>query len=166
MLCEQCGQKPAVVHVTKVHNGQKVEMHLCQECAQQSGEFSGGFDFQNILASLFQQPHVWSSSPPTQTRKCPVCGSTVQDIQKRSQMGCSRCYQEFDKEVNTLLRRIHGTTTHSGKVPAASHGRIRLERQMDELKGKLQQAIAEEKYEQAAELRDAIRDLQRELQEG
>ncbi len=140
-------------------------MHLCRECAQQGGEFSSGIDFQNMLASLFQQPQVWTA-PPDVGRKCTVCGSTLQDIQKRSQLGCSHCYTAFGKEVNTLLRRVHGTTTHAGKIPASSHGRIRLERQVEELREELQKAIAAEQYERAAELRDEIRSLQQQLQEG
>ncbi len=165
MMCEQCGENAASVHVTKIHNGHKVEMHLCHDCAQQGGEFSSGIDFQNMLASLFHQPQVWTAAPDV-GRRCAVCGSTLEDIQKRSQMGCSHCYTEFNKEVNTLLRRIHGTTTHAGKVPVASQGRIRLERQMESLREQLQKVIAAEEYEKAAELRDEIRSLQQQLQEG
>ncbi len=162
MLCEQCGKKQASVHVTKIQNGQKIERHLCKECAQQSSEFSTGIDFQNMLSSFFEYPQTWGQKARPK-QGCPVCGSTLTDIQNRSQLGCSQCYTTFDSEVNTLLRRIHGTTEHVGKIPESSHGRIRLERQVQDLREQLQQAIAEEQYEKAAELRDQIRSLEGQL---
>jgi protein arginine kinase activator len=58
-----------------------------------------------------------------------------------------------------MLRGMHKGATHLGKVPEGlieSHFRIQ---RIEELQAKLDQAIASESYEEAAELRDEIRKL-------
>ena len=41
--CDICGA-PATVHITKIVNGQKIKMHLCQACAQKNANlYSSGF---------------------------------------------------------------------------------------------------------------------------
>ncbi len=159
MLCEQCGQEPASVHMTKIINNKKIEAHLCQECAGEYGDFANGIDLPNIFAGLFEQPKVWG----TVSRKssaCSTCGLEINDIRQLNQLGCSDCYQAFKKELEPLLRRLHGTTRHVGKVPAKSHAKIRLDRQINQMRDQLQQAISLENYEEAAKLRDGIRQLQ------
>ena len=37
MYCENCHERPANVHFTKIVNGKKMEMHLCEYCAQKTG---------------------------------------------------------------------------------------------------------------------------------
>jgi len=67
MICQECNQRPAALHFTKIINGEKTEVHLCEKCAQEKGEmfiFNGesGFAFNNLLAGLlnidptFQKP--------------------------------------------------------------------------------------------------------------
>jgi len=51
--------KPATVHITQIHDGQKTEMHLCEECAAQKGthvlKFDSYFSLPKLLGSIFGQ---------------------------------------------------------------------------------------------------------------
>lgn len=162
MKCEQCGKNESSVHFTKIENGQKTVFNLCQACAQAYSEFVPGIDFQNMLASMFDQPKIWGS--PTKTaERCPTCQRSLNDIRRQGQLGCSDCYDTFGKEMHSLLRRIHGTTKHVGKIPSTGHARTRVERQVESLRLKLAECVKQEDYEQAAKYRDEIKTLENTL---
>lgn len=161
MLCERCQKEIASVHVTKIVNGQKNELHLCQDCARELGEFGSNIDLPNLFAGIFDQSSSWSSSPVVHQQKCPTCGSTLEDFLRINQFGCSDCYDTFQSEIEPLLRRLHGTTHHEGKVPVKGYARLSVDRKIKMLREQLKQAITIEKYEQAAKLRDQIRALEK-----
>ncbi|MNH40899.1 UvrABC system protein B [compost metagenome] len=58
---------------------------------------------------------------------------------------------------------MHGSTSHVGKIPKRAGAQIVFRRQIDELKQELQQSITQEEFEKAAELRDQIRKLEKEI---
>ena len=62
-----------------------------------------------------------------------------------------------------LLRRIHGSSTHSGKIPHRTGGRLETKHEIEVLRAALKDAVAKEAYEQAAEYRDQIRALEKKL---
>ncbi|HEY8449100.1 MAG TPA: UvrB/UvrC motif-containing protein, partial [Bacillota bacterium] len=64
-----------------------------------------------------------------------------------------------------IVRRVHGSTRHVGKV-AGRGGADNLRRRAEALRSELQRAVEEERYEDAARLRDQLRELQRQLAEG
>jgi len=88
---------------------------------------------------------------------------TYDDFKKVGRLGCSLCYTTFRRNLTTLLRRIHGSITHVGKMPMAmaatptAKGRSELQ----ELRRKLQRAIEAEDFEEAARLRDRVRECER-----
>ncbi|WP_026565492.1 UvrB/UvrC motif-containing protein [Bacillus sp. UNC41MFS5] len=180
MICQECNQRPAALHFTKIINGEKTEVNLCEKCAQEKGEmfiFNGesGFAFNNLLAGLlnidpaFQKP---SQSPFHQEEilQCDSCSMTFPQFLKVGRFGCSHCYEVFKEQLKPVLRRLHsGNWTHNGKIPKRIGGGIHLRKQIDELKGTLKESIANEEFEKAAEIRDEIRQLERKLvasQEG
>lgn len=159
MLCEKCQKEEASVHVTKIVNGQKTETHLCQHCAKELGEFGLSIDLPNLFASLFDySPFGGKLAAPKQ---CPTCGSTMEDFRQLNQFGCSDCYVTFRDEVEPLLRRLHGSSHHEGKVPVQGYAALSAERQVKMLRERLQQMISLENYEEAAKIRDQIRALER-----
>ncbi|MEH7072332.1 UvrB/UvrC motif-containing protein [Neobacillus drentensis] len=174
MICQECNQRPAALHFTKIINGEKTEVHLCEKCAQEKGEmfiFNGesGFAFNNLLAGLlnidpsFQKP---SQSPFHQEEilHCDSCSMTFQQFLKVGRFGCSHCYESFKEQLNPVLRRLHsGNWTHNGKIPKRIGGGIHLKKQIDELKNNLKESISSEEFEKAAEIRDEIRQLERKL---
>lgn len=165
MLCEKCGQKEATVRFVKIENNNQTELHLCQSCAQGYTGFSVGFDLQNILSNLFQQGPLQSKIKEKE-KTCPVCGLSLGDVQKSGRLGCSQCYETFQKELSPVLRRVHGSTIHNGKIPARGYTQLRMGRKIEEVKRKLEECIRTENYEQAAHYRDEIRNLEQKLAQG
>lgn len=169
MICQNCKQRESVVHLTKIVNGQAIQTHLCQECAQKVQGF--GFAIypgmvSNFLQALFGHDPSSNSGQgieEAQQTKCPGCERTFFQLQQAGRMGCSKCYDVFHPQMELLLRRIHGGVNHVGKVPARSGAAIKNRQLILELKGKLIKLIKNEEFEEAALIRDKIRELENNL---
>lgn len=169
MKCQECGVKEANVHVTKIINGVKSEMHLCEDCARHKQEFNinsanFGFpmSFQNIVDGLFEvmgAPQQYINHGDT----CSVCGMTFEDFRNNGRVGCSRCYDTFSKDMLPLIKRVHGNIQHTGKIPKRTGGEIKVKRNIEKLKEELKLLVEKEEYEEAASKRDEIRRLENEL---
>ncbi|HHT68831.1 MAG TPA: hypothetical protein GXZ85_06195 [Firmicutes bacterium] len=167
MLCERCGENTATVKFVQIENNNKTELHLCQSCAQGYTNFSTGFDLQHLLSGMFQSGTLGQQlSPSRPVKKCPTCGRTILDVQKTGRLGCGSCYEVFYDELNPVLRRLHGSSTHTGKVPARGYPKARISRQIEDLRGRLQECVRQENYEQAAKYRDELRQLEKQLAGG
>lgn len=171
MLCEECQKRPATVHFTKIVNGKKIEKHLCKECAQKFGEFGIKFNFgddfsiSNLLGKFFETSEPSLGIELTDEVKCPFCGMTFSEFSKRGKFGCSQCYTTFNERIDNVLKRIHGSKYHTGKVPKRTGGKMRLKKEIMDLKQELQKAVEEEAFEKAAEIRDKIKALKQQLEQ-
>lgn len=168
MNCEQCQQKPATVHLIQVINGKKVETHLCEECAAKKGAYifdpDNKFSIPNLLGSIFGTNYsMHDMQSMAGLERCPNCGISFNDIKKTGKLGCSECYQVYGQQLEPTFRRIHGNTQHLGKIPNRGGGKVLLKKQIELLKTKLQEAVGREEYEKAAEIRDSIKDMEKEL---
>lgn len=166
MLCQHCGKNEATTHVKRNINGEVSEYMLCHECAKEMGYGNLFSDFHsdwsNLLGSFF------SNALPARTgaTRCPTCGSTMNDIARSGMVGCADCYETFYNELLPTIRNVHGNTHHCGKRPiltyteeddaSASPSENPAEDTVARLKEELQQAINEQNFEHAAELRDEI----------
>lgn len=167
MLCERCHERPASVHVTKIINGDKTGYHLCEQCAKDQGEIlnpllaGNAFDFNKLLTGLLNMESS-SGYTPVQTGnlRCTSCGMTYNQFTQVGRFGCPDCYDNFAAKLEPLLRRIQSSNTHTGKVPNKADEKIQHERRLDTLRRELQQAVASEQFERAAQLRDEIRSLE------
>lgn len=54
MLCDECGKRPATVHITKIENGKKTDIHLCEQCAVSKGPLSinTSFSINDLLTGI------------------------------------------------------------------------------------------------------------------
>jgi len=93
-------------------------------------------------------------------RRCPDCGFTLDDLRRIRRFGCAGCYTTFKEEVNQMLRGMHKGSKHCGKVPAGLMELHERTQRLEELRGRLDQAITSENYEEAAGLRDEIRQIE------
>ena len=162
MICSECGKKPATVHITKIENGKKSDMHLCEQCALTKGalNINAGFSINDLLAGILNNGaplpiKVDFLDDPT----CPVCGIKYSRFRETGRFGCGSCYKTFGDRLTPLFRRIHGNISHTGKIPQRTGGRLKIVREMETLKAELSNAIKNEEYEKAAEIRDKIRAL-------
>jgi protein arginine kinase activator len=169
MLCQNCHERTATVHLTKILNYEKTEMHLCEVCAKNVGSelgifFEPSFNFQNFIAGLLEGDLNLNQQPETNTEThCHNCGLTFSDFTNSGLLGCGECYHSFQNGLNPLLKKLHGSSHHIGKVPKRTGGKFRVRKEISDLKAELQQSISREDYEKAAFLRDEIRRLETEL---
>ena len=174
MMCEDCGVRPAKFHLMTIINGDRVERNLCPVCMAKQQKQLPGIDFSNlagILNSILVNKDGEEKArldAEYQDCTCEQCGMTYAEFQKCGMLGCANCYQAFRAPLTALLQRVHGNTQHAGRVPGGVHSGVSIRMNIDRLKQKLQRAIADEEYEQAAKLRDAIRalNIQLERKEG
>jgi protein arginine kinase activator len=172
LLCEKCNQRPAMVHVAEIINGQKQETHLCEICAKEFQIHGFGFfpqmNMNNFLAGLLNYDFKSNSVNQVETtgKICEKCGVSEEQFAKKGLLGCGDCYPLFEEKTLPLLRRIHGNTRHTGKVPERTGGRARLVKEIEVIKRQLKEAISREEFERAAELRDTIRQMEKNLEEG
>ena len=90
---------------------------------------------------------------------------TYNDFRKVGRLGCDECYTTFKRNVVSLLKRIHGSTHHMGKAPTTRLAKpAQTKAELADMKQRLEQAIEMEEFEEAARLRDHIRELERQEQ--
>ena len=158
MMCENCGKNPATTHLKTVVNGMIHENHLCSFCAANSGYGNlGGLSLTNMLASMFGESI--SNGKPI-SKRCECCGASFSDIAQSGRVGCSECYTTFRKELLPSLNRLHGKAIHIGNTPNEERKKESAADKIKKLKLKLADAIKAEEFEDAAKLRDEIRDLE------
>lgn len=167
MLCDDCKERPVSVHITHINNNQKTEKHLCDQCAQKSGDISfstdAKFGIQDLLKGMFN--HGFANIPQVKAEACPRCGMTYGDFSRGGKFGCGDCFTTYGERLDPLLRRIHGTSSHTGKVPKRSGGKLALRQKLRELRHSLEHHVVHEEYEQAARIRDEIKALEQELRD-
>lgn len=171
MMCEDCGKKPSTFHMTKIINGEASEVHLCEECASKNKEFDITFDssisIQNLLAGLLDiSKEDKLIEQKIQDTHCEKCGMTYSKFRQEGKFGCSDCYNSFNDKLSQLFKKIHGHDTHIGKIPKKAGGSIRIKKDINLLKDKLKLAVRNEEFEKAADLRDEIKRLERELEDN
>ncbi|MBR5447164.1 MAG: UvrB/UvrC motif-containing protein [Clostridia bacterium] len=173
MLCEKCKKNPATIIYKENINGQTKSFALCAACASEQGEIQsfgkynasdafGVLDNMNsIFGSLFGIPSQ-QVKRQAEEKKCTLCGAHFSDLVKDGKAGCPECYKVFADELAPTISRIHGVGVHAGTSPERfKEGRERKEK-IAELELKLKKAIEAEEYEEAAKLRDMLRELRQE----
>ena len=162
MQCDICAKKKATVHLTEIVDEQMSEMHLCEDCAREkSVQMEQQFGLADLLAGLGDFGKKIKDVEKINL-KCAHCGTSYDDFRKFGRLGCSECYDSFKEHLGTLLKKIHGSNQHLGKSPAKipPQDRKHIE-DLQGLKSQLMQAIQMEDFEQAAQLRDKIRNLEK-----
>lgn len=154
MLCESCGESEANVHLTQITDGAVKKLHLCQSCAEESGlTIQSAMSIPEMMFGLGSSSE---SAPAGEEKACPRCGMRQADFKKTSRLGCPTCYTVFAEELAPLLTAIHKGTQHAGKVPAGVQA-AESTPEIDAMQQKLQEAVSAERFEEAAALRDQIR---------
>lgn len=174
MLCDECGKNKATVHLTEIVNEQITKLNLCESCAKEKGsDVEQHFGISDLLTALsdVEAPTQPVAGGPVVKTKCPHCGLTYEDFKKIGRLGCSECYTTFKVSLATLLKRIHGSNQHLGKVPnpvlmKEQKVLTKINDDLEMVKLELQKAIKNEEFEEAASLRDKIKFLEKKLKEG
>ena len=161
MLCDICEKLKATVHLTEIVDGQMTELHLCEECARQKSlQMEQQFGLADLLAGLVDFGGGVGKTREVKLQ-CPNCGLSYEGFRKSGRLGCSQCYNSFKQYLASLLKKIHGSSQHFGKAPIKTSKVVKKKSELQELKNKLQKAILLEEFEEAAHLRDKIKELEK-----
>jgi protein arginine kinase activator len=166
-ICQDCGEREARIRYTEVRRGGKEARYLCAACSLERGLVLDG-----VEGELLDTRAIWASvvsrlSPGREQEAslaCPACSWTYARFEDEGRLACPDCYQTFMGDMTRLLSEYHGADRHRGKVPYDIGRRIDLRRRVLGVKERIQIAIGEERFEDAARLRDEMRDLEEELQ--
>ena len=175
MKCQNCGEADATIHFKEVVDGNLREIHLCETCAEEKGFHLVVEQNKLSLATQF----IWMAENlyPEGAAKmgavqCETCGLRYSHFTRTGRLGCADCYEAFGAQLNQILRRVHGSTTHKGRRPGASESAASSapvaattvidprHEQLRDLRRQLSRAVEAEEYETAARLRDEIRALE------
>ena len=95
------------------------------------------------------------------TTRCSSCKLTLSEFRKTGKLGCSNCYSTFKREISTILKNIQWGISHRGKIPQKNSAGLLVKKEIQKLRGEQSHAIDQEEYEEAARLRDKIKELER-----
>lgn len=168
MNCEREGcEQPATVKLIQVSGGEKVEVHLCEACADVHalpepvvhshavpselvevaiGQPTGGFEIGDPSAESASEDAL----------RCPECKLSFQQFRRKGRLGCPACYSTFSEQLAVLLDRFHGCTEHVGTRPGQRTPELARVLERRQLEEQLKAAVAAEAFEEAARLRDRI----------
>jgi protein arginine kinase activator len=168
MLCEICKKNPATVHYTKIVNGKIEEMHLCEECAANNSElnFDSPFSFHKLWTGLIEDFPDNKYEKKVEKLTCPFCGLNYSQFRQIGKFGCAKCYEVFKDNLIPLFKGIHGHDKHVGKIPVRANRKAANERKIEKLKEKLNELIQKEAFEEAAKVRDQIKELEKSLKDS
>lgn len=161
MLCQRCKKNQATVHLTDIVKNEKYERHLCDECAHDEQVTMKSHTPINELLSSFVMEQ--SGARQLAGLECDACGTTFVEFRNNGLLGCPNDYDVFEEALIPLMERAHGEgrTHHVGKVPGGDHTESdKRRRELMELRRKLSEAVGQEDYENAAGLRDKIKELE------
>ena len=184
MKCQNCGKNEVTFHYTQVINGVKKEMNLCDNCAKELGlkdmSFNMPINFSSFLSDFFNDysDNLLPSFMGTQTLQCKKCGTTFDDFVNSGEFGCGSCYDIFEDRITPILKNLQGASRHTGrgyrKIASNNENEenefatntkatknvskeTSKENKLGKLQKDLQKAIKEERYEDAAKIRDEIK---------
>jgi len=183
ILCQICNQRPATTHITEAEpdTGEVHELHICGSClrsldlhpdqpppsvaellskhAESSTTEPGHAEDQGSKISINLKPPT-SKALISSLQQCPECGLSFANFTKHNRFGCPACYDAFGSDLERALEEIHGGSRHVGRLPqhSADDGERRMSRRLH-LQRRLDQAVAEEDFEAAAQIRDHLQQI-------
>jgi len=155
-LCQYCNKREAKIHFTEIKDGKKTEMHICEQCAHEKNMVLA---FPSLLSHIVKGGGAPVADSEAVPAVCPHCGLAYADFKAKGRLGCPVCYDVFAPVLVPLMEKVHGATAHRGRTPERVRGTQQSRRELEGLEGELADAVANEQYERAAELRDKIRAL-------
>jgi protein arginine kinase activator len=164
MKCQQC-DKPATFHITELTSGKPQELHLCEDHARQyltasSNEPTAVGNMAAVLAHQMQIGQTAEELAQLDQQACPVCGITFYEFRSQGRLGCPHDYVSFQAQLEPLIINIHGESEHVGKRPHRPASGSEDRTQLIRLRREMKEAIDDENYERASQLRDEIQRIE------
>ncbi|MFU8780964.1 MAG: UvrB/UvrC motif-containing protein [Kiritimatiellia bacterium] len=155
--CEICEKVEACVEVKHYEDGELRELSLCADCAQKHGLKLPASLADFLLETTLQD--VAAKTPPLDAGvdpsfRCPACRMRLLDFRNSGRLGCPECYLAFGEMLEPMLMGMHRSLAYQGAVPSG------ISKHAGRLEQALQEAVAREDFEEAARLRDQLREVQ------
>jgi len=171
-----CRKKRINGHYIQIAFGKKfIDLYVCEDCTKKLLEMSGldidssnSFSFDNLLKIFF----TGIESEIDRNQKCPNCLRNFEDFQKSGILGCPECYDFFHLKIDPIVINYQGSNRHIGKNSKYKENAVINKRSIEkdilkdsknntDLKIELQKAIEEERFEDAAIIRDKIKESEK-----
>ena len=163
MKCQICSEREARVHYTEMKDDEIKTLRLCEQCAEARGftkmAKKSEFSLPDLLAGMAEEESAGIEAEQEEPR-CESCGLTYAEFKNAGRLGCAECYESFAAALLPLLKRIHGSEHHVGKIPRSMRVKGTRAEKLAELRSELDRCVDEEDFERAAEIRDRIRQLE------
>lgn len=176
MLCDICNKNEASIHYTEVINGVKNERHLCSECMKEMDTgIEGEFPFAKLIKGILTAHLATGQENKSALQiQCNKCKMTYHQFAKGGKFGCAECYSVFGPLILDNIKKIQGSNSHIGKKYKKSLDNIDISQlfeteeksthkskstTIDILQRQLKKAIEIEDFDEAARLRDEIKEL-------
>ena len=166
MQCERCKKTDATIHLTEIIKDVKSEVHLCEGCARDIGLNSKLSNYSLSVPEMLSFLEVRDVEESEESGACKTCGTSFVQYMKEGKLGCSDCYEALASSLASVIKGYHGNKKHIGKIPLNYEEksfqkeeifkRRSREVSLQELRVELERAIDDERYEEAANLRDKI----------
>ena len=132
--------------------------------------------FSNFLDDFFNDEQLLPSFMKEKSTQCNSCAELYDDFIKTGLLGCAECYDMFEDRLDPVLKNIQGHVKHVGRKPlnisekmqntgendtkkSIEENKKTENNQLEQLKKDLNKAIEEERYEDAATIRDKIKQI-------
>lgn len=155
--CTEC-KRPVVIHYTEIVGKRMTCTGMCKECPQLQRHLHG------VASEEETSPNEGKTG-----LSCGDCGTSLESVRMGNPLGCSTCYEIFgDILVSTLTASdqiSHKVTKKKKSVPlhigrqSGETQEISPSLQLIALNEALEETLKHEDYEQAAWLRDQIKEL-------
>lgn len=161
MMCDRCGENKATVHKIQMGSDDEVtHLQLCGDCADDNDSEAS----QEPMDSVSKILSSLEGSSSEDSTVCSNCGMTLQEFRNIGRVGCPDCYSAFEDHIEKIIHRVHGADQHveSGQEETGLE-KVSDRQKKQILEKRLQERVEEENYEEAAELRDRIEELEEQL---
>jgi protein arginine kinase activator len=155
MKCQRC-TKQATLHITEVlGEGRFEEVHMCEECAKKYL-----YEPQKKKTATKVGDAADGDEDLQAGTRCPACGLTFLEFRNHGRFGCPNDYDAFKADLLPLMESVHGEVRHAGKTPRRAPRTKTAQAELAHLRQQLQSLVNEENYEEAARIRDKIKQLE------
>lgn len=163
MICDLCKANDAVIHIEKHFGDTHKKLNLCQACAGLNNLTPDNMNPETIQELISNISNLQESYPET---ACSECGLDSAAFMQSQILGCSRCYEELKEVIDLQNWHKQVVLKHIGKIPPnfqlipANQLKVTAS-----LESKLQEAISNEEFEKAAQIRDQIKSTKKDNDE-
>lgn len=161
MKCNICGRREAVIHIQQIIGNKQSKLHLCEKCAAEKGITSIDdkleMDIAGLFAGLFESRKAITQN--MEKKSCRYCGTTFDTFNKKNRFGCNHCYAVFSRILRYKFKKLTSRRQYQGKIPKKLQSYKILFIDLEKLKKNLEEAVRNEDYEKAANIRDEIKRL-------